>query len=97
MGDRAPPPPPGGPLGPPHLLHNPVGDNVPTLGALDTRLTEIDTIRRYPLSQRVHLAEVEGVGPDMDEAVEGDEDQEHDQDGHDHLVNYLINLCLIND
>ena len=33
------------------------------------------------------LAEVEGVGPDMDEAVEGDEDQEHDQDGHNNLVN----------
>ena len=41
MGDRAPPPPPGGPLGPPHLLHNPVGHNVPTLGALDARLKEI--------------------------------------------------------
>ena len=39
------------------------------------------------------LAEVEGVGPDMDEAVEGDEDEEHDQDGHHHLVNSLsINL-----
>ena len=25
----------------------------------------------------------------MDEAIEGDEDQEHDQDGHDHLVNQL--------
>ena len=34
-----------------------------------------------------HLAEVEGVGPDMDEAVEGDENQEHNQDGHDNLVN----------
>ena len=34
-----------------------------------------------------HLAEVEGVGPDMDEAVEGDKDQEHNQDGHDNLVN----------
>ena len=44
-------------------------------------------MRRYPFSQRVHLAEVEGVGPDMDEAVEGDENQEHDQDGHDNLIN----------
>ena len=35
----------------------------------------------------LHLAEVEGVGPDMDEAIEGDEDQEHDQDGHNQLVN----------
>ena len=33
-----------------------------------------------------HLAEVEGVGPDVDEAVEGDEDQQHDQDGHDYLI-----------
>ena len=33
-----------------------------------------------------HLAEVEGVGPDVNEAVEGDEDQQHNQDGHDYLI-----------
>ena len=35
---------------------------------------------------RAHLTEVEGIGPDVDEAVEGDEDEQKDQDGHNYLI-----------
>ena len=75
-----------------HLLHDPVDHHVPALGALDTRLYNgrvwnccIDMCVVYNDLIKDDLAEVESVGPDVNESVEGDEYEEDDEDRHDNL------------
>ena len=40
-----------------------------------------------------YLAEVESIGPNMEEPVEGDKNQEDDQDGHNDLIMIGVNLA----